>query len=351
MRKINSRDISFFIIGGIVFSCISVLAGTILLSKNISYSNSNSSVTNVEDALNELYEKKMTPFIDRNFAYIGSEESFSILASGYYNLEVWGAQGGTYNSTYYGGYGAYSSGIVYLEKGSTIYVNVGGVGTCTGSGLINGGYNGGGNAYTSRGNGFYSCAGGGATTISVSSGLLSSLSTSLNNILIVGAGGGGSTYRVTDGYSYFYGGAGGGILGNSSQGTSGWSIRLSTGGSQSSGGYGGCLNGDAGATYGSFGLGGKYSSGTQLSGGGGGLYGGGSGNDTGGGGGSSYIGNSLLVSSSTITKHMTCYNCQTSTDASTMTNTTTNVGSTATTDYAKSGNGYARITYLGTSLN
>src|SRR5574344_2175577 len=319
MRKINSRDISFFIIGGIVFSCISVLAGTILLSKNISYSNSNSSVTNVEDALNELYEKKMTPFIDRNFAYIGSEESFSILASGYYNLEGWGAQGGTYNSTYYGGYGAYSSGIVYLEKGSTIYVNVGGVGTCTGSGLINGGYNGGGNAYTSRGNGFYSCAGGGATTISVSSGLLSSLSTSLNNILIVGAGGGGSTYRVTDGYSYFYGGAGGGILGNSSHGSSG--------------------------------LGGKYSSGTQLSGGGGGLYGGESGNDTGGGGGSSYIGKSLLVSSSTITKHMTCYNCQTSTDASTMTNTTTNVGSTATTDYAKSGNGYAKITYLGTTLN
>lgn len=48
---------------------------------------------------------------------------------------------------------------------------------------------------------------------------------------------------------------------------------------------------------------------------------------------------------------MTCYNCTTSNDESTKTISTTNVSSTATSDYAKSGNGYARITFIGESIN
>lgn len=61
-----------------------------------------------------------------------------------------------------------------------------------------------------------------------------------------------------------------------------------------------------------------------------------------GGGGSGYIGNSLLTN-----KHMTCYSCTTSTATATKTNSTTNVSSTATADYAKSGHGYAKITFVG----
>lgn len=64
------------------------------------------------------------------------------------------------------------------------------------------------------------------------------------------------------------------------------------------------------------------------------------------GGGSGYIGNPLLTSYKTYTKHMAGYNVATSDDDSTKTISTTNVSSTPTADYAKSGNGYARITFI-----
>ena len=56
------------------------------------------------------------------------------------------------------------------------------------------------------------------------------------------------------------------------------------------------------------------------------------------------------MSSPTITKHMTCYNCSNSTDTTMLTNTTTNTSNIATSDYAKLGNGFVKITYLGTTL-
>ncbi|MDO4967493.1 MAG: glycine rich domain-containing protein [Candidatus Saccharibacteria bacterium] len=51
-----------------------------------------------------------------------------------------------------------------------------------------------------------------------------------------------------------------------------------------------------------------------------------------------------------ITKHMTCYSCTTSSVAATRTNSNTNVSATATADYSKTGNGYAKITYLGPTI-
>ena len=65
-----------------------------------------------------------------------------------------------------------------------------------------------------------------------------------------------------------------------------------------------------------------------------------------GGGGSGYIGNTLLVD-----KIMYCYNCATSNDESTKTVSNTCANSSPTENCSKIGNGYARITYLGTSLN
>ena len=79
-------------------------------------------------------------------------------------------------------------------------------------------------------------------------------------------------------------------------------------------------------------------------GGGGGWYGGGTGGwDGPGGGGSGYIGNSLLTN-----KGMYMYNsgCTSSTATDTKTTCTSNVSSTAISNYAKQGNGYARITRL-----
>ena len=252
------------------------------------------------------------------FAYTGSEQTYEILVSGYYKLEVWGAQGGGSN----GGVGGYSTGTMFFKKGQKIYLNVGGT---TSSGT--GGYNGGGNV---TGNVY---GGGGATHIATSSGLLSSLSSNQSSILIVGAGGGGS------GNGYAGGGAGGII------GVAGVGDDHGAAGSQSSGGAGGSSGGEAG----SFGKGGAGSwSNESLGGGGAGFYGGGSGggaaNNGSGGGGSGYIGNDLLTD-----KAMYCYNCTTSTATSTLTYSTTNSSSTPTSKYAKQGGGYAKISLLETS--
>ena len=341
MKKINKHDIMIFFLGGIIFSCISVSAGAVLLSKSISYSNSNSSVTNVGDALDELYEKAKCSFdvgYTFDFDYTGSEQKFGLPCVGYYKLEAWGAQGGTQSSNV-GGYGGYSVGVLDVSSRKTLYINVGGYPS-----TFTGGYNGGGNGGSSSQSGY---GGGGATHISTQSGLLSTLGNNVSSIFIVaGAGGGSGTYDNSKG------GSGGGYVGNTGTEWSAYSGLYGTGGTQTSGGT--THNGTTTIlTTGSFGLGGNFTETFGGCGGGGGFYGGGgsSRGHAGAGGGSGYISNSSLISSSTITKHMTCYNCQTSTDASTMTNTTTNVSSTATADYAKSGNGYAKITYLGTTLN
>ena len=253
------------------------------------------------------------------FAYTGSEQTYEILVSGYYKLEVWGAQGGGSN----GGLGGYSTGTMFFKKGQKIYLNVGGT---TSSGT--GGYNGGG---TVTGNVY---GGGGATHIATSSGLLSSLSSSQSSILIVGSGGGGSG----NGYA---GGSGGGIFGVAGVGDDPGKAGTQTGG--------GAANNDCGGGSGSFGQGGTGSwEGEALGGGGAGFYGGGSGggsaNNGSGGGGSGYIGNDLLTD-----KAMYCYNCTTSTATSTLTYSTTNSSSAPTSKYAKQGSGYAKVSLLETS--
>jgi len=90
-----------------------------------------------------------------------------------------------------------------------------------------------------------------------------------------------------------------------------------------------------------------YVSNSNISGAGGGWYGGYTPSIVstqifcGSGGGSGYIGNSLLTN-----KVMYCYNCTESSDESTKTISTTNVSETPISNYAKIGNGYARITLI-----
>ena len=104
------------------------------------------------------------------------------------------------------------------------------------------------------------------------------------------------------------------------------------------GGTGGTQTAGAG-----FGYGASPSEGT---GGGGGYYGGKNGTDTGAGGGSGYIGNEKLVSTESLTKHMICYNCTESTGINTKTTSVNNFSSSAVSDKPKSGNGYAKITFI-----
>ena len=282
-----------------------------------------------------------------DYSYTGEQQIFTAPLDGYYKLEVWGAQGGTVTS-YRGGYGGYSSGAVALKKGDKLYVNVGGAGQ---GGAVStnytGGYNGGG-ATNGTGADHYHASGGGATHIAKVSGQLASIGVSkLDQVLIV-AGGGGGAYIHNAGTGYAsIGGSGGGYIGTAAT-TSGSNGKQGLGGSQTAGGRYTSSTETTSTIFGSFGKGGTPSA-SWGSAGGGGYYGGGasygstsSNGNSGGGGGSGYIGNSLLTD-----KVMYCYSCTASTGADTKTISTTNVSATATSNYAKSGNGYAIIKYLG----
>ena len=286
---------------------------------------------------------------ETNFDYTGTEQIYTVLKSGYYKLETWGAQGGDvvpYDSSYktfIGGYGGYSKGEVYLNKGDALYINVGEHGkTIQGNdnSTISASYNGGGLASRTDGHGTYSDSlgnGGGATHIAKISGLLSTLYNKQEFILIVsGAGGGAIHYNNSNYYNAeATGGSAGGYIGSDSTDLG----RLESGNQvnvSSQSGKGGAQTG----LNSMFGLG--LTPTTVASAGGGSGYYGGTAGYYGGGGGSSYIGNALLGN-----KVMYCYNCTESTDIATKTISTTNVSSSPVSNYAKMGNGYAKITYLG----
>lgn len=298
------------------------------------------------------FKFELVPIVVGEYDYSGNIEILSLPYTGTYKLEVWGAQGGTaYSDTYRGGYGGYSTGDISLSSGERLFIAVGGQGE---SGSIdidkNGGYNGGGSiaASTDSPTNRYVGAGGGATHIAKTTGLLVSLSNDIDSILIVAGGGGGGYKHTSTGY-YGGGGDAGGFEGESgTYGSKGGGF-YGTGGTQTEPGY---AYGKPTIGVGAFGLGGSLTTQSHGSAGGSGFYGGGAsygtvliddnGNsNSSGGGGSSYIGNSLLTN-----KYMVCYQCNTSSDVATKTNSVSNVSSTATVDYAKSGNGYARITFI-----
>lgn len=281
--------------------------------------------------------------------YSNQVQTKTITEPGYYKLEVWGAQGGdSYvegDANYRGGYGGYSQGIIKLDSETNLYVVIGGSGkrcvcqtsqTCCGE---NGGYNGGGKSlqYT-KGSTYYG-SGGGATHIAMIPGLLASLENNVDSILLVAGGGGGASNwkgDATTGYNHLGGDAGGisGMIGTYTRTDREYTC---TGGSQTAAGTGTHTTGNG------FGLGG-YASAKYGPGSGAGFYGGGD-SETSSCGGSGYIGNSFLTN-----KSMYCYNCTTSNEESTKTISTTCHSSSATSNCAKEGNGYAIITYLGSTL-
>ena len=254
-----------------------------------------------------------------NFTYTGECTTYIAKSDGYYNLEVWGAQGGNYNTTYVGGLGGYSKGIVHLTKGTTLYVCVGGQPqtVTTASVAVPGGFNGGGNGFNRAYSGTYTYgqAGGGATDIRIGQ----------NNLyarVIVAGGGSGSNNR-TSGY------AGGGTSGVTGQ--SGYAGTQTSAGSGGSFGQGGSAT-TSGNNY-------KYG----ASGGGGGFYGGGAGTsysdstnyDKYSGGGSGYV-----YTSSTASSY----------PSGCLLNSTYYLTASSTTEGINTGNGKATITYIGKEL-
>ena len=309
------------------------------------------------DAMNKSFRSKVvvvaTPTKTVDFDYTGTEQTFVAPVSGTYRLETWGAQGGSHTVEKHGGYGGYSIGTINLKINDNIFINVGGQGVINNSDagkITSGGYNGGGATFTDEtiflG---YGASGGGATHISNKSGLLSSLENYKNNIIIVSGGGGGSNVDTSSHLSTGIGGSAGGYVGEKGTSPVENNVLLTdvfaNGGTQFAGGQGAIFtqNVNNGAS-GAFGIGGK--SGPNSGGGGSGYYGGGGGtranDDSSGAGGSGYIGNSLLTN-----KAMYCYNCEESSEESTKTISTTCAEETPTSNCAKKGNGYARITYIG----
>ena len=278
------------------------------------------------EAMNKSFRSKVvvvaTPTKIVDFDYTGTEQVFTAPVSGTYKLETWGSQGG--NTKYdVGGYGGYSSGNVELKENDKIYINVGGQGTSNDNygpvlELLPGGYNGGGDvvAYAECCGGHMIAAGGGASHVALQSGLLSSLENNINDILMVAGGGGGGFSHTIEEYDY-HAGSGGGHKGVNARNNYFYA------GTQISG-------------Y-AFGKGGQPTDLARQS-GGGGFYGGT------GAGGSGYIGNSLLTN-----KAMYCYNCEESNEEDTKTISTTCAEEVPTEKCAKKGNGYAKITYIGSN--
>jgi hypothetical protein len=139
--------------------------------------------------------------------------------SGTYQLEVWGAEGGTLRegstSDRIGGRAGYTSANIYLKEGTLLYVTVGKQGTiknegCSGQNDAEGGFNGGGRGHSYAG----ACVsgGGGASHISGAWGTLDDANVR-SNIYIAAGGGGGIVghfqYSDPDGMAA-YGGSGSG---------------------------------------------------------------------------------------------------------------------------------------------
>ena len=154
------------------------------------------------------------------FAYTGSEQSITIEQTGYYLLQVWGAQGAT-NGNSIGGKGGYAEGVVHLNEGETVYVYVGGSGN---TGGLAGGFNGGGAGISYSG-------GGGATDFRVEGNTL------YHRIVVAGGGGGGGRGGASDAGD---GGAGGGYDGLpcTTCGVSGGGTQTSPGSINAGFGYG-----------------------------------------------------------------------------------------------------------------
>lgn len=269
-----------------------------------------------------------------NCPYSGSVKIIT-LPKGTYKLECWGAQGGSYNTTYAGGKGGYSCGTITIQQNTEFYLYSGGQGSMvTSTGTAQGGYNGGGQSTTSN-TSYQVGSGGGGSDIRVASNTIN------GRIIVAGGGGGahyGSTYRAA-------GGAGGGTSGvkgtNYSSSYTGGNPGTATSGGTS------IYQTSSGGTAGSFGQGGYYSS--YTTGGGGGWYGGGGARRAGAGGGSGYV-----YTSSTASQHP---NNSALGSSYYLTDASTKAGNTSFTDYSGAtvtgheGNGAVRITALSVERN
>ena len=362
------------------------VAGTYTITYNVS-DNAGNAATPVTRTINVI----QTIF---TYGYTGASQTFTVPMTGIYKIELWGAQGGNIESSLYTR-GGYSKGNITLEKDETLYIYIGQAGTMGSNGInasntkgagapatFNGGGAGGqagGSSTYSYANYFGGPSGGGATDVRLVSGTWSNLA-SLRSRIMVAAGGGGGIYGLVDGTVVGYytdGSYAGGLTGYKGVGIYYQSYNGNPVNKDytTNGGAGGVQTSASTQTFGS-GLTGANSGASDMclgnAGGGGGYYGGYSGTNTGydcfvigGGGGSSFIsghtGCDAINSSGTHTGQPNHYSGKIFTNTVMIDGHSyswTNVkssqvqmpnpsGGSYSLGAGNSGNGYARITYLG----
>lgn len=242
-----------------------VLFLTLILSILAIFSNRKLSTDKLkENVLQRLQEQFQ-------YTYTGDVQEFNVPETGKYKIELWGASGGSFASNVAGN-GAYTEGIILLQKNDTFYIYVGSKGDANTSLTNTGGYNGGG--YSGNNPGANSSGGGGATDFRLLNGAWNNVS-SLNSRIMVAAGGGGTATS-----SNSTGGGGGSLIGIEDT--------ISTyGGKNYCGGT--APTQIMAGTSAAFGYASQSIIAGWGGGGGGGYYGGGKGCGRGGSGGSSYI--------------------------------------------------------------
>jgi len=231
----------------------------------------NYKIENKERTYCNLYFQKE----EYKFEYTGSEQEFNVPKDGYYQVELWGADAVDQKN------GAYTSGILHLNRTEVFYLYIGEKGT---NNKISGGFNGGGSTNSTGGK--FGAVGGSATDIRIVNGAWNNFE-SLKSRIMVSAGGtyGGSAGGL-EGYEYFP---------SDGCNAQGHKATQASGGRMPGQCYEGC-QGTSG-TAGGFGYGGTGGKNTNLyggSGGGSGYYGGSGGAGicsgySAGGGGSSFI--------------------------------------------------------------
>jgi hypothetical protein len=161
--------------------------------------------------------------ITEQFNCTGAAQTFQVKFSGVYFIEVFGAQGGGIQSSGVrdagvGGKGGYASGKINLEEGTILYVYAGCVGSSSNSGIVSGGFNGGG-YNCGRGSGEPGNGGGGASDVRLIGGAWDNPNGLLSRIIVAGGGGGGGEdASETGGYG---GGITGGLVSYNSNPTGG----------------------------------------------------------------------------------------------------------------------------------
>lgn len=262
------------------------------------------------------------------------------LPAGEYKLECWGAQGGSYNTSFQGGLGGYSVGTLTLIEETTLNIYVGEqpAAVTTKRTVCPGGFNGGGNGYNRYYSSTYSYGqgGGGGTDIRIND-------QSIYSRVIVAGGGGGSSSNDDRATKYGGGSIGGcAITGGGGEQVSGGSATKITAGTFAAG----ASTTTKGNNY-------KYGSG----GGGGGWYGGGAcstySDSTNyrsyNGGGSGYV--YTAGTASNYPSGCLLNSAYYLTDAQTIAGNTSFPSPSGGTETGHSGNGFARITVLSLKSN